>query len=200
MRKIKIFIILIFLLIPCVLFANDVDNLINKYSKIKTIQANFLQKTLIKGFGEEYYSGKVYLIKGERLLWNYTSPYWQYYLFQNGVMEYYDSSLKQLMRQKINFENNVILQLIMDLGSLKKNFNVSLLNEDRLKLIPKNEIGIKYILLDFDNTFVKTMKSEDDAGNFTEIVFKDVLINKNIDESVFEIVVPLDTEVFDYTK
>ncbi|MGA1861923.1 outer membrane lipoprotein carrier protein LolA [Deferribacter thermophilus] len=201
MKKNKIILFIIYILfLPIIVNADAVDVLLSKYSNVFLLEAEFVQKTLIKGFDEEYYSGKVYLIKGKKLLWNYEKPYWQFYFFNKNIMEYYDSSLKQLMRQKINLEDNVVLQLIMDLSTLKKNFKIEFLEDRKFKLTPKEEIGILYIILQFDNIFVKRIKSEDNSGNITEIVFQNVEVNKKIDDKVFNLVVPLDTEIFDYTK
>ncbi|MGA1847382.1 LolA family protein [Deferribacter abyssi] len=201
MKIIKILKILVFcFVIVFNAFSKDksVESILKNYSNIRTFEAKFVQKTTIKGFGEDYYEGTVYLKKGEKLMWDYKKPYRQYYLFEKDKMEYYDSSVKQLIRQKISLEDNVVLQIIMDFSTIGENFQIISLDKKRVRLIPKSNINLKYIDLKLGNKFVKKIVSEDNAGNVTEIIFTDIKINELIEERVFKPIVPLDTEVFTY--
>ncbi|KAA0258510.1 outer membrane lipoprotein carrier protein LolA [Deferribacter autotrophicus] len=201
MKIIKILEILFFCLIMVFnVFSKDIsiESVLESYSNIKTFQADFVQKTTIQGFGDDYYEGKVYLIRGEKLMWDYKKPYRQYYLFEKDKMEYYDSSAKQLIRQKISLEDNVVLQIIMDISTIGKNFKIISLDKDRVRLIPKSFINLKYIDLLLGDKFIKKIISEDGAGNITEIIFKNSKINELIEDKVFKPIVPLDTEIFNY--
>lgn len=181
-------------------YASDVESLIDKFAKIKSLKANFFQETTIKGFGTDGYTGKIRLIAKEKILWNYTSPYPQYYLFTKDTMEYYDSSTEQLIRQKVasSGANNIVFQILIDLKEAKNTFNFEMVEQNKIKLIPKTEIGLKFLIIEFSNIYISKIFSEDNNGNVTEITLMDVKINEKIDDSEFKKEVPLNTEIFNY--
>jgi outer membrane lipoprotein carrier protein len=177
-----------------------VESLIDKFAKIKSLKANFFQETTIKGFGTDGYTGKIRLIAKEKILWDYTSPYPQYYLFTKDTMEYYDSSTEQLIRQKVasSGANNIVFQILIDLKEAKNTFNFEMVEQNKIKLIPKTEIGLKFLIIEFSDIYISKIFSEDNNGNVTEITLMDVKINEKIDDSEFKKEVPLNTEIFNY--
>ncbi|MCB4203415.1 outer membrane lipoprotein carrier protein LolA [Deferribacterales bacterium Es71-Z0220] len=182
------------------LFAENIDTLINKFTSIKSLKADFYQETTIKDFGTDAYTGVIKLLSNSKVIWDYKSPYPQYYLFTKDSMEYYDSSTEQLIRQKVTSSgsNNIIFQILLDLKESKNTFNFEAVSDNVVKLIPKTDIGLKYLLIEFSDEYIKKITSEDNNGNLTTVTFTNVQINVKLDGSEFKKEVPLNTEIFNY--
>ncbi|MEC9493346.1 LolA family protein [Flexistipes sp.] len=187
-------------LIPNLLFAASLDNLINRFENINTMHAQFTQKTEIKGFGEDIYEGEIYLINNEKVLWDYNKPYEQYYLFTRDTMEYYDSSTDQLIRQKVTSSsgNNIVFQLLVDISKVKDSFSIEKIAEDKFRLTPKSDMGLKYLTMTFGEKYLEKIYSVDKKGNHTEVTFENVRLNVDIPAGVFDKEVPMGTEIFNY--
>lgn len=195
----NILLIVVFLL-PNLLFAASLDELISRFENIDTMHARFIQKTEIKGFGEDVYKGEIYLINNEKVLWDYNKPYEQYYLFTTDTMEYYDSSTDQLIRQKVTSSggNNIVFQLLVDISKVKDSFVIEKISEDKFRLTPKTDMGLKYLIMSFGEKYLKKIYSVDKKGNHTEITFENISLNVDIPTGVFDKEVPIDTEIFNY--
>jgi outer membrane lipoprotein carrier protein len=196
----KIILLILFLSLTCtLLFAQD-EKLIDSLKKINTLKAQFTQVTSIAGVGEDTYEGNLYLLKGEKILWDYNLPHRQFYLFTKDELSYYDSMTKQLVKQKA--ENlgveNIVFRLLMEPSDIKSTFFVVVMNNEQFKLYPKESIGLQYIEITLKDDIIKKIVSRDDQGNNTEITLNNLSINKPFDKSVFEVKVPEDTEVFIY--
>lgn len=196
----RIFLLSIFLLFATYGFSIDMDKIFEKLSEIKSVKANFYQETTIANFGTDAYTGTVTLLVGEKVLWNYTSPYKQYYFFTKDTMEYYDSATEQFTRQKVTSSgaNNIVFQILIDLNEAKKTFNFISIDEKSVKLEPKTNIGLKYLILHFSDIYIKKIVSEDLNGNKTEITFNSVILNPNLTESDFNRDIPPGTEIFNF--
>jgi outer membrane lipoprotein carrier protein len=174
---------------------------VERLKNIETISASFIQSTSIKNFSKEIYKGEFYLISGQKALWNYTSPYKQYYLFDSNGVEYYDSSTNQVIRQKKNSskEANLILSVLFNFKEIEKNFDVVVNGKTQIQLKPKHDIGLKYIMILVDSkNNIKGIHSEDLEGNVTEIEFSNVEINKEINKEIFNLKLPSDAQIFNY--
>jgi outer membrane lipoprotein carrier protein len=196
----RIFFLLIFSLYSSYGFSIDMDNIFEKLSEIKSVKADFYQETTIANFGTDAYTGIITLLAGEKVLWNYTSPYKQYYFFTKDTMEYYDSATEQFIRQKVTSSgsNNIVFQILIDLNEAKKTFNFTSIDENSVKLEPKTDIGLKYLILQFSDIYIKKIVSEDLNGNKTEITFNNVILNPKLTESDFNRDIPPGTEIFNY--
>lgn len=199
-RKYFICFVFVMLLLPSGVFASDINSILNKLGRIDSLEADFKQATEIKGFGKDYYKGKVYLERGKRVLWDYNNPYEQYYLFTDTMMEYYDSSTEQLIRQKASASggNNIVFRLLVDITSIKDSFDIEKKGENLFRLDPLSDVGLKFLEITFGDKYIDKIYSLDNKGNYTTITFSNVKINTTIPESVFNPEVPLNTEVFTY--
>lgn len=197
--KSKLLTFFILLLLPLTAFSLDKEIILKKLSQFKTATADFEQITEIQGFGEDFYSGKIYLISKQKVLWDYTKPYIQYYIFTPDSMEYYDSSTEQLLKQKVTQSGgkNIIFQILVDITSAKDSFNIIAEDNNKLRLIPMTDIGLKYIVLTVNDNFITEILSTDNAGNNTKVYLKNIKLNAKIDPDVFNKTVPLTTEVFE---
>jgi outer membrane lipoprotein carrier protein len=181
------------------LYAQD-EKLLNSLKKINTLKAQFSQVTSIAGVGEDKYEGTLYMVKGEKILWDYNKPHRQFYLFTKDELSTYDSMTKQLVKQKA--ENlgveNIVFRILMEPSDIKNTFFVVVMNNDQYKLYPKEDIGLQYLEITLKDNIIKKIISKDEQGNSTEINLNDVQINRGIDKSVFNVKVPEGTEVFTY--
>lgn len=175
------------------------EQIISRLASYKTATADFEQITEIKDFGEDFYSGKIYLISKERVLWDYTKPYAQYYIFTPTSMEYYDSSTEQLLKQTVTGSGgrNIVFQLLVDISTATSSFNIIQEENNTLRLIPMTDIGLKYLILKLNNQFLSEIHSIDDEGNTTKVFLKNVKLNAPIDQKLFDKEVPLTTEIFE---
>ena len=188
---------------PELLYA-DTNKALNKALKklesIKTLKADFVQETNIEGFGKDFYKGKFYLIPSMRVLWDYSEPYSQYYIFTADTMEYYDSTTNQLIRQSSqnNSANSMVFLLLMDLSSANNLFDVVNIDANNFRLNPKSDLGLKFVDISFGKKFIQEITSQDNVGNLTRIIFSNIKFNVTIPESTFEKQLPKDVEIFSY--
>lgn len=197
MKRSALAVILLLTLLSTQLFAAEsVDSVIDRISRIKTLQSAFVQKTAISGFGEEVYKGEVFIRYGDRALWLYSQPEVAWYLFTRDRLEYYDAATRQLVRSKVSGDDNVLLKVLFDLSALRQHFNASW-NGEVLMLNPKKDIGVKNIAIKLKGGAVKELSSDDSSGNRTVIILDNPQINAGIADSVFSPAVPKGTKVFE---
>lgn len=198
MRLVKVFAILI--LFVSTGLTSELDQIFSRFDRIKSVRADFIQKTTIKDFGTDTYKGIVLLKSKEKILWDYNIPYPQHYYFTEDMMEYYDSSTEQLIRQKVSQSgsNNIIFQILMNLKEAQNAFVFEKNGDNTYKLTPKTEIGLNFIILTLNDSYISFIESEDKNGNRTVIEMKNVKINTPINDNEFKKEIPLKTEIFNY--
>ncbi|WP_022850537.1 LolA family protein [Limisalsivibrio acetivorans] len=196
----KRFLILIMLIVPAfTVYGATIDEVLTSFKSLETYSADFTQTTEIEGFGSDEYSGSFFIRNGEKALWDYDYPYKQFYLFTKDGVDYYDGDLKQLVRQRsMEGNQNAITMLMIDIGNIRKSFDVEMTGEKSMRLNPKQDIGVKYIDVLFEGNEVLGIVSEDNAGNKTSVSFKNIKTNKPLPEGVFTPEIPEGTEIFEY--
>lgn len=193
----KLILIFAVMLTSVYVYAATAQSIISGLEKIKTYSADFVQTTEIEGFGEDTYTGKLYIVSGSKALWDYKKPYWQYYLFSTEQMQYFDSGTKQLVKQKLDPSTNVFMRLMLKPSDISKDFDVTL-KGDKLQLKPKGDLGLSEIVFTVKNGRITGISTLDQNGNNTKVELKDIQVDKPIDKSVFTPEIPKDTEVFNY--
>jgi len=192
------------LVITLVIFSGllcaDINDELKKLEPIKTLKADFVQETNIEGFGKDFYKGKIYLISSEKVLWDYSEPYNQYYIFTVDTMEYYDGTTNQLIRQSSqnNSSNAIIFFLLMDVSSVNNLFDVVNIDANTFRLNPKSDLGLKFVDISFGKNFIREISSQDNVGNLTKVTFSNIKFNITIPESTFKKDIPKDAEIFSY--
>lgn len=192
----KILLTLIILLSFNVVFAAEKkQDLLDNIANIKTFTADFKQINTLKDFGDDEYTGKVYIKMKEKALWDYVEPYSSWYLVTKDNVDYYDEINNQLL--KINskeIKEHILLQVLMDFQKIKSTFSVSQKN-NVVTLKPKSDTGVIYINIVFNNSVIKKLQSKDNTGNTTEIIFTNVEQDKKISDKVFNKKVPKDATI-----
>jgi len=178
-------------------YAETAQDIINKLKNIKTYTADFVQTTEIEGFGQDQYSGQMYVKSGDKAIWDYDKPYRQFYLFDKTTMKYYDSDTKQMIIQSMNPAANVFMRLMLNPSDIENDFNVTL-RSNQLFLEPKEELGIDTLVFEITGGVIKGIKTKDQSGNNTDIKFENIKIDKSIDPAVFSPEIPENTEIFEY--
>ncbi|ADD69091.1 outer membrane lipoprotein carrier protein LolA [Denitrovibrio acetiphilus DSM 12809] len=173
------------------------EEVVAALSTVQSYTADFVQSTEIEGFGEDVYSGKIFINISKQAMWDYSKPYRQFYLFDKDSMNYYDSETKQLIVQKLDPSANVFMRLMLNPADIRKDFDVSFEN-GRLTLSPIGDIGLSTIVFTVENDTVKGISTKDQNGNNTSVEFKNIKKDIAIPSSVFKPVIPEETEVFRY--
>lgn len=193
----KLILILMMITTASAVYAATAQDVIAGLKKINTYSAEFVQTTEIEGFGEDQYSGKLFINRGKGALWDYDKPYRQFYLFDTSTMKYYDSETKQVVVQKLDPSTNVFMRLMLSPEDIEKDFSVTL-NGSELHMMPKGDLGIAEIVFIVKNGVVAGIRTKDQNGNNTNIELKNISIDKELPKRVFAPEVPVGTEIFYY--
>lgn len=188
---------LLFTLVCFTAFAEDKEktDYMQLLSNIKSLSAEFKQVNNLKDYGEDIYTGKVYINMKEKALWDYTEPYSSWYLITTETIDHYDEINNQLVKMDAKeLKEHALLQVLMDFQKLKSTFNVTE-KKDMLVLKPKTNTGIIYINIVFKDGIISELQSKDNTGNTTSITFSKVKIDKNISDNTFKKKVPKDVTV-----
>lgn len=169
-----------------------------KNLNIKNFQADFVQKKHLDFLAKNIEtSGKLAFEKPNKLNWQYTQPYLHRILFQNDAIYINDEGhISEIKNDNKIF--NKINQLIINSvsGNMfdNKEFDVKLYlsgNKILAKLFPKDKTLLKYTkeihLLFAPDSTVDNVKLLEPSGDYTEIIFKNKVINGKIDSSAFQI-------------
>lgn len=194
----KKLLLLLFIFVCFTAFAEDKKNTdyMKQLSDIKSLSAEFKQINNLKYYGEDIYTGKVYINMKEKALWDYTEPYSSWYLITNTDINHYDEINNQLIKMKTkDYKEYALLQVLMDFSQLSKSFSAEQ-KDNTLYLKPKNDAGLAYINIVFKNDVISEINSKDNAGNLTTITLSKVEIDKKISSSSFKKKLPKDVNVF----
>lgn len=190
---------LLFTLVCFTAFAEDKDNTadyMKQLSAVKSLSAEFKQVNNLKDYGEDIYTGKVYINMKEKALWDYIEPYSSWYLITNETIDHYDEINNQLIKMKAkDYKEYALLQVLMDFSQLSKSFT-SEQKDNTLYLKPKSDAGLAYINIVFKDGIISEINSKDNAGNLTTITLSKVEIDKKISDSSFKKKLPADVNVF----
>jgi len=175
--------ILLFLLLPTLLIANEIalekvyEEVLLTYSTIYSYEASFLQINYWDEI-DVYKSseGKLYYNK-ENLLMDYSQPMGQKLLVEENSMTMYDSvaeshywdiSKKELLDQS---DNTIKIKL----------------------QTPEEE----KIVITISNKFITEFNIVDINKNYVIYKFSDIRINKKLPENIFDLTLPEDTSIID---
>ena len=189
---------LLFTLVCFTAFAEDKEktDYMQLLSNIKSLSAEFKQVNNLKDYGEDIYTGKVYINMKEKALWDYTEPYSSWYLITTETIDHYDEINNQLVKMKAkDYKEYALLQVLMDFSQLSKSFTAKQ-KDNTLSLKPKNDAWLAYINIVFKDGVISEINSKDNAGNLTTITLSKVEIDKKISDSSFKKKLPKDVNVF----
>ena len=183
------------------------DRLQARYDGIRDFRADFVQTSLVASIGrEDVSSGSVIVQRPGRMCWKYDEPDPLVIVLDGESLRIYNPGDRQLQIAPVasGAISPTALSFLLGDGVLSKIFRALSIIESRraeigLKLIPLEDSGFEYLELWLDPASYQLRESVlvDLFGNRTRVRFGAVEENAGVEEEVFSIRVPDDTEVID---
>ena len=180
------------------------DSFLGKLKQLQNMQADFVQ-VMRDGKKRELQrlSGKIMIEKPGKLYWQTNPPYEQLVVSDGTSVWIYDMDLEQVsirdMEQRI--QETPALLLSGDTSEISKNFTLELNQSEaisRYSLIPKDSSQL-FDKLDFQyfDDQLESMSIYDAAGQVTDIIFENSIVNEQIDPKTFQFGIPEGVDVID---
>ncbi len=169
---------------------------------LKSLHARFDQLVInADGLVEENSSGQLWIAHPNRFRWEYGGKFPELMVADGEKIWLYDEMLEQVtIRQQSSLTSDSPLTLLTDLGQLDGQYDVRELGDDSgldlLELRARNpESQFERVLLGLDDDKVILMIMEDVFGLRTEIRFKDIERNPQLNEELFHFTPPEGVDV-----
>jgi outer membrane lipoprotein carrier protein len=180
------------------------------YNETKDFTASFTQNATIKSMNKTVTEeGTLYLKKPMRMFWDYKKPALKKLVLNPQKAWLYMPDEKTVYIQDATslLSSKMTMRFFTGIGKLKDDFDAALSTPDavdrkgmyRVSLIPKRyESGIKQIILSIDknNYHITGCTFTDMYENTTELIFKDMIINNNLPDTMFTFTPPPNVEVY----
>ena len=183
---------------------NDGDRLTRFLGNMQTLEANFKQ-TLVdeQGIELESSSGMVFLNRPDKFRWDYQHPYTKTIVTNGKSLWFYDEDLEQVTIREVStsigstpaailssYEDIDEQFIIIDIGNIEE--------FDWVELTPRDiESQYNSIRLGFDNDKLGMMVMFDNLGQVTRIDFTEEVINKKMDDAIFNFEPPKGIDIID---
>jgi len=178
------------------------------YEKVRDLKARFVQKVTYKTIGRmQKDEGTVKFKKPDKMKWEYISG--QLVISDGKRIWFYMPDEKRVMTAdlKTAFSTQTPSNFLSGMGKLTEDFNISIKSSQKgmvcLNLDPKTSIeNLKELVICVDRKdfLVRTSTVVDNLGNETEIEFKEIEMNRGIDDREFEFKIPQGVEVIETPK
>lgn len=186
-----------------------VTSIQKSYEKIKDFKASFTQeitlKTLKKTNREE---GTVYFKNPKRMLWVYTKPKEKKLIINPKQAWLYvpEDKVAYVQSSDAIFNSRIVIRFLAGLGKITDDFQARFFQPAArdssgnylIVLSPKGEdigVGDLYLTVDKDSYLILKCRFADDYGNITQISFRNIELNKNISDGIFNFKPPEGVEV-----
>lgn len=183
-----------------------------KLHSLQSIQANFDQIYYSASMSTPLRErGKFYFKKPELMKWVYDDPEEKFFLYKDGIFQWYVPEDNELIRGALSKEQHEaeILTIISGQKRLSDTYTIefsSFPSERKeawqLKLTSKEEGEYSYILLELDKKSWLILRAIffDWAGNKTEYKFTKIKTNVRFSKDTFILKVPPDVEIIEYSS
>lgn len=169
----------------------------NTYNTVQTISAEFTQVTT-NAFGEnDPLTGKLEIKKPGKMRWTYSEPEGDL-IITNGVKYWMlQADLNQAV--EVNAKDGtppVAFEFLIGEGNLDKDFTAKVLEDKKtfikLGLTPKGDMNVRDLKIKVrkKDNLIEMIELSDIYGSITKVTLKDIKVNKKIDDSVFDFIVP----------
>jgi len=148
---------------------------------VKSFQADFKQTITNNSSKQILYTGKIYLKDTNKVLWSYKEPIIKNVIINKNILIVDEPELEQAIVSNINDD----LNLVKILRESKK------INNDTYTNTINN---IKYTIKTYQDK-LNAVFYTDDIGNSVKIVFSNEIINKNINDDIFEFKFPVNYDI-----
>jgi outer membrane lipoprotein-sorting protein len=209
MKKLLCFLTVINLLIfSCsALSASSVDEALQKiqqaYENIKDIRGNFIQKSFIQDLKRtDTYKGQFFIKIPKKLRWEYKGEAPQEVFINNNEILIYQKKEEQAFRAKFDWKTygQAPIALLSGFGKMQEEFFISQKNGNLL-LRPKNPMGriLSIEIVSSENEFpIGSFIIRDSLSNKIEIILKDIRINTDLEEKMFDPCLPKDIKIYEH--
>lgn len=173
------------------------SDLLEKLNSIDSFQADFHQKTTTRnGTEEEMQEGRVAFLRPEKFLWVVDKPYEEQVSIVGTKMQVYDPDLQQLTHSQVDPNELSFANLLIDSDSKKLDDFEIYRNGNRYVLSPENDDSqIALLSLVFKDETLERIELVDLLGTQIEFKFFNTRLNEEVENEVFKLTVPPDTEV-----
>jgi len=178
-----------------------VERLQQFHTEVRSLEASFSQ-TLVDSQGEtlQRSEGRVWLQRPGRFRWDYTEPYPQVVLGDGEKVWIYDAELEQVTIKALGEAVSSAPMLVLSgRRSLEADFEIRDLGArgelQWAELTPKDGEGdFRRVRIGFGET-LREMELEDNFGQLSRIVFRDVRVNPRIPPDRFRLEIPEGVDV-----
>ena len=171
-------------------------------NELMSLHARFDQQVInADGLVEETSSGQLWIAHPNRFRWEYGGSFPELVVADGEKIWLYDEMLEQVtIREQSSLTSDSPLTLLTDIGQLDGQFDVRELGDDSgldlLELRARNpESQFERVLLGLNGDQVTLMTMEDIFGLRTEIRFKDIKRNPQLNEELFHFTPPEGVDV-----
>ena len=191
------FILVFFMAVPCA-YGGDWDQIREKAIDIQTISAQFIQEKHLEILIKPLISkGTFYFRAPGSLRWEYASPI-------QSILLMHDGKVRRFMGSENGFKEDVgpglqgmemvlkeIARWLKGEFSQNPDYHASLEGDNKIVMVPKNEAFAKIIqkieiLLSDRPGVIETVTIYEGKTSFTKIRFRDVNINGELADTLFE--------------
>ena len=195
LETLVIWIFSIFCLSSSIAFASQSDDEVIRiqkaYENIKDIKGSFIQKSYIKDLKRtDTYKGQ-FLIKSPKMRWEYKGDKPQIVYITGDDIIIYQKKEKQAFKAKFDRATygQAPIALLGGFGNIKNEFDVSTKADRRLLLKPKKPMGniVSVEITTSSEEFpIESLTIIDTLSNRIDIYLKDVKINTELKDKLFE--------------
>lgn len=202
-----IFTVTVLILISCPFYGRgeDLNSIVNNiqksYNATSTFKAKFLQESYLKSLNKtQTLKGEIFFKKPGKMLWNYSNG--QKIVSDGANLWIYQPKQKQVIQTKVSsVGGKTPADFLIGVGNIGGNFTSKLLksksNQYLLELTPKETGSFSKIVINVDNENFQIHESSiyDFFGNITKIKFKNIKINEEISNKLFDFKAPKGVEI-----
>jgi outer membrane lipoprotein carrier protein len=186
--------------------ADSIDESISRiqkaYEVISDMKGSFVQKNVIKVLNKaDTYTGEFFIKRPLKMKWLYKGKTSQDLLISNDTVLIYRKGDNQAYRSRFSRETygQTPVVLLTGMGNIREEFNVSGKGK-KLLLKPKKPMSgvVSITLLLSDAEFpIKGFTIQDGRSNVVEIELKDVKINSGLNDSLFDLHLPKEVNIYE---
>ena len=193
---------LFFIFISINIGAETVNDLTVLLSKMQSAQGDFYQKVIDQnGALVQEVSGTFSFKKPNLFKWNYITPFKSQIISDGDLLYLYDPDLKQVVISPLDKLGGVSPAMLLVSEEISNAFNViylkSLDSKDWFQAVPKDksQTTFKSVLIHFEKNTINEMRVLDNFEQTTNILFKNLQINKKVDDASFLFNIPENVDV-----
>ncbi len=179
------------------------ERLIEKLGEIDTFHAKFTQQIVSNdGTPKETHTGYFALQKPDKLIWAELQPYETFVLIEGETMSVFEPDLEQLTISELDTTNNLSPAnlLLATSTELLSGFRVTQ-DTNRFQLTPVDSVAeFRELVIEFSGDRIKSVSILEHLNSKTKFSFNETKFNQPLEENVFFLDIPPDTEIISQTS